>query len=186
MTSPFRNNTARSIIDWIAYVHDRAVTHQCCLRKAVGAGCFKVRTDGHVAKVAIANNGPSAEEHVCTNEVGKCGCAHAEPRAILAALRAGIKERELVMLSSYSPCTNCANIIVDSGLVSLVVYDVLTEHDPRGLEILTRGGVAVATKIEVSVVADYWVSDPENDVSEEFRERLADLRRFLKEVAVDA
>jgi deoxycytidylate deaminase len=45
----------------------------------------------------------------------------------------------MVVLGTYSPCSFCANVLVDAGLVHVVVYDVLTEHDKRGVEILNRG-----------------------------------------------
>jgi len=59
-----------------------------------------------------------------------------------------------IMFCTYSPCTNCANIILDSGVINGVIYDILTEHDTRGLAFLqsqipcvTREELVVAEKV---------------------------------------
>lgn len=118
-----------------------AAKDQKCKRKAVGCGLveFNLNTsEAHL--VAIGVNGPSSGE--CNGEVGKCGCSHAEPRAIMSLMRQNIHSKHL-MICSYSPCTNCANIIVDSQRVNGVVYGIFTDHDPRGVEILRRAGIPV-------------------------------------------
>lgn len=123
---------------------------QRCLRKSVAVVLGKVTYPGPGSigfeAVTGAGNGPSSN-NPCSGEVGKCGCSHAEPRAILQALRLGFGFGptifRLIMLSKYSPCTNCANIICDSHVVKAVVYDILTEHDTRGVDILKLGGIEV-------------------------------------------
>ena len=50
------------------------------------------------------------------------------------------------MLCTYSPCTNCANIILQSGIIEGVVYKILTEHDKRGDEFLRKSIDVLTTK----------------------------------------
>jgi deoxycytidylate deaminase len=62
----------------------------------------------------------------------------------MAAMRQGIWVDpqwvdKFVVVGTYSPCSFCANVIVDAGIAHTVVYDILTEHDKRGVEILNRG-----------------------------------------------
>lgn len=84
-------------------------------------------------------NGPSFNE--CTNEVGRCGCGHAEPKAVIAALER--KLSHLWFLCTYSPCTPCANLIVESKVADTVIFGHTTEHDVRGMDILRRAGLHV-------------------------------------------
>lgn len=115
----------------------RAEENQECKRKAVG--CAIIIANGKDSTVTIfSQNGPSTG-HICSNELGNCGCAHAEPRAILRAVYEHWNHCTLVCM--YSPCTNCANIIVDSGVVDKVVWDIDTNHDMRGLHILKNSGI---------------------------------------------
>jgi len=111
-----------------------------CLRKSVGASIEKLVNDNGspIIRSIFGFNGPSVVGNQCTNVVGNCGCSHAEPRAILQALQDDVfrHETHCLMICTYSPCTTCANIILDSGLVSHLVFDILTEHDKRGYEFL--------------------------------------------------
>ncbi len=112
-----------------------------CKRKSVG--CALLRVDwSNPYSLAQTHNGPSGSGHVCTDEVGNCGCSHAEPRAVISALKTIGKYRykgiKLVCLCQYSPCTNCANILLDSKLICGCVYETLTEHDTRGAVILAQ------------------------------------------------
>ena len=125
-----------------------------CLRKFVGCTvvdpCMNHR-------ICYAKNGPThiqqRNKTQCTNEVGNCGCAHAEPKALLEAVynmtAAGtpdLNKLGLVMVCLYSPCTSCANVIVSADqFIGGVVYRNFTEHDPRGVTILERAGVDILT-----------------------------------------
>lgn len=114
-----------------------AEINQTCLRKAVG--CAAIGKEGEIwTTIAQKHNGPSREGHECTNEVGNCGCSHSEPRVVIAALKNYCEDKKLILVCTYSPCTNCANIVIDSGLFGGVIYDILTEHDKRGAEFLEQ------------------------------------------------
>jgi deoxycytidylate deaminase len=128
-----------------------AVKETTCLRK--GVGCAIIRLTEHwIDTLTVTFNGPSRKGAVCTNEVGNCGCSHAEPRAIQTLLgRYGEGcSNHYWMLCTYSPCTTCANIIIDSGLFSEggVIYHYLTNHDVRGDEFL-RAVMPVVTAKEI-------------------------------------
>jgi deoxycytidylate deaminase len=123
-----------------------AETEQTCLRKAVGVSIIRSGYNGTFDAVTRNHNGPSAQGHQCTNIVGNCGCSHAEPRAILNAIKRGYGwPDKLILLCTYSPCTNCANVINDSKIITAVVYKILTEHDVRGAELLVKAGLDVIT-----------------------------------------
>ena len=139
-----------------AYAQD----NQVCKRKAVGcsAGLIvkatTVRRPFYILEfqsLVTVHNGPTGK-HECTNEVGNCGCGHSEPRAIISMLRRGFNSH-VIMVCTYSPCTNCANIILDSGIVQALFYDILTQHDKRGDEFL-RKNITVYSREELENLTD--------------------------------
>lgn len=109
-----------------------------CKRKLVRCWAFTAyEEDGELTKVLKANNGSN---YICSNEVGNCGCAHAETRVILGLMKTQVPG-PFVLLVNYSPCSNCANLIVDSKLIIAVAYRHVTEHDKRGLAILQKNSI---------------------------------------------
>lgn len=123
-----------------------------CKRKAVGCGIVCINTSicpadpSAVVEVLRTTNGPTPG-HVCTGEVGNCGCAHAEPLAILTLMNLLNRQDKFVLCCNYSPCTRCSHVIIASdqvaGLVSGVVYKRLTTHDVRGRDLLIKAGLTV-------------------------------------------
>ena len=130
--------------------------HSDCKRKTTGCRIVypAEHAQGLFRIVGSAVNGP-AKGHVCTNEVGNCGCMHAEMQAIMGARNYAILVKrsfdDCSLLSDYSPCTNCANIITLNNMylglyyvsVRTVIYRIHTDHDPRGNNILRNSGVKV-------------------------------------------
>lgn len=131
---------ARQILRELALAQSDAELQQVCRRKAVGCAVVELcGITGVFVPWTHAHNGPSRQGHECTNVVGNCGCSHSEPRAMLdiKALSATAKGKpKLVLLCEYAPCTNCANIVLDSGMICGLVYRRETQHDQRGLEYL--------------------------------------------------
>lgn len=127
----------------IKEIHDitwNAQKQTTCKRKGVGCSVIEYR-DNKIERIISTFNGPAHHAFVCTNEVGNCGCCHAEPKAIigtLKAMRLDCRKVIRVMVCTYSPCTNCANIIIESRVIDAIVYDILTEHDKRGAEMLKK------------------------------------------------
>jgi len=114
---------------------------QICKRKSVGCCAIAFNSNGEPFLIGLTVNGP-VRDFECSNEVGNCGCSHAEPRLIIYLLQEDIKKKienePIFLMCTYSPCTNCANIIIESGLFLGVFYDILTEHDKRGEERLRK------------------------------------------------
>ncbi len=123
-----------------------------CKRKAVGCSLVNL-FGGKLRNGFVGTNGPAHLNAQCSGEIGSCGCAHAEPALIVAALRAGYR-KGFVMVCTYSPCVTCANLIICSGLIHGVVRDIFTQypqsgllqHDMRGEQFLISAGIDVITK----------------------------------------
>jgi deoxycytidylate deaminase len=135
-------------------LREAAVRLTRCKRKGVGCGVYSVFCN-HLAMETRAFNGPTEQGPYfdCTNEVGKCGCMHAEIRAILRVLEQGRKSHKHVMFCTYSPCTNCANAILECGFIKGVVYETLTQHDQRGIERL-NASIKVFAATELRILSD--------------------------------
>ena len=119
------------------YIKELAAENLVCKRKAVGCAILEVH-DMHIVKF-FATNGPSHPKNECTNEKGNCGCAHAEPRAIMKYLEGTPKHclsANNIIVTTYSPCTPCVNMIIDSGLFGLAVYEILAPHWARATVML--------------------------------------------------
>ncbi len=110
-----------------------------CKRKGVACGLLQ----GEATKWFF--NGPIGRDPtLCSNEVGNCGCIHAEFRAVENAIRwRQLRGEKASLLVNFSPCTSCANLIAVSGCIERVYYITLTEHDKRGLRHLEKAGVEV-------------------------------------------
>ena len=156
------------IIEDMGLIADNARNRTKCKRKGVGCQLISIEKD-IICSLNYVFNGPSIEGFECTNEVGNCGCMHSEPKAIINALKDQFESKEWIMLCTYSPCTNCANIIIRSGIVKGIVYDILTEHDKRGDKFL-RQSIDVLTlqeiidrKPEVNAIIEGWIkTDPKH------------------------
>lgn len=159
-------------------IEQQAKEQQTCLRKAVGCSICAIKApdvvdDVGIRRLAFQHNGPARSGNPCTNIVGNCGCSHAEPRVIMSVLkmpRLPIREK-LVLFCTYSPCTYCANVIIDSGLVSGLVYDILTEHDTRGLAFL-KSVMPCVTREEIEVASRESVKPPAQQLKEDIVERV--------------
>lgn len=125
------------LLDEVRISKELAEHKTTCLRKGVGCTLILPRIKGSC--IIRASNGPSRSGHKCTNVVGGCGCSHSEPRVIMKAMMSSLfcsYNQKAIMVCTYSPCTNCANIIIDSDIVEGIVWSILTEHDKRGAEFL--------------------------------------------------
>ncbi len=144
---------AKYLVTTLEHDKDWAELQTDCRRKGVGCSLHHWKGDAF-RLFSRKHNGPSRGSHLCTNVTGGCGCSHSEPRVIRDALFQGYRSESLVMVCTYSPCTNCANIIIDSGVVKGIVWDILTEHDKRGAEFL-RSAMDVITKADLLHLLNY-------------------------------
>lgn len=138
---------ARYLLELTEALEPYATKHTRCKRKGVGVRILRLRGT-QILPEAIWVNGPSGVDE-CMNEVGNCGCSHAEPRALMAYAQAvcdnEYKSWPTIMLTAYSPCTNCANIILDSHMIHGTVYMKPTLHDTRGYRFLRSKMPTIST-----------------------------------------
>ena len=106
-----------------------------CKRRAVG--CALLPED--MSRVAgIGYNGPAAGEDNggCRAEEGACGCLHAEANALIKS-QGG---KELIMLTTVSPCEHCAGLLINHGGVFACLYG-REYRDPAGVRRLRAARV---------------------------------------------
>lgn len=121
-----------------AAILQHAESPTMCKRKSVACGLL------YGEKIDWFFNGPIGRDPtLCSNEVGNCGCIHAEFRAVTGALMRQSYGSKFSLLINFSPCTSCANLIAVSCCIDRVYYITLTEHDKRGLKHLEKAGVEV-------------------------------------------
>ena len=128
-----------------------AEKNQVCKRKAVGCTILEIELEQQLIIHYSAINGPSGPNNKCSGEKGNCGCSHSEPRAIIKFLkqsRRNLLRGKTIILTTYSECNNCANIIVDSGIIDVAAYDIYATHWPKGVEIL-KNSMPVWTKQQI-------------------------------------
>jgi deoxycytidylate deaminase len=92
---------------------------------------FGVDKDGNIAS---ASNGNHTEKG-CTNEVGRCGCTHAETNLLKKM------PNPISVTISHSPCINCATALFKAG-VTQVIYDE-EYRIKNGIDYLKARGVEV-------------------------------------------
>ena len=134
-----------SVVEYLIAGSEFAEENSQCKRKGVTCQVFAVvqNSEGPIIRWRSSHyNGPIKDDQsLCSNEVGNCGCVHAEERAALWLMQRRMITDALVAVN-YSPCTRCANLLIETGKVRFVVYRTLTEHDPRGWNHLIAAGIA--------------------------------------------
>lgn len=111
-----------------------------CARLKVG--CVIIDID-HNSILGVGFNGNPLHVTCDSDEPGKCGCVHAEERAIITCKR---RYYEKAIYCTHLPCVMCAKRMILLGGVRRVVY----EHDYRirtSLEIFKREKIEVV-KVE--------------------------------------
>jgi dCMP deaminase len=107
--------------------------------RRLNVGCVIVSTDFRKVLAVGYNGGASGGVNDCdSEEVGRCGCLHAEENAIINC--DSPRTMEKFVLCTNLPCPMCAKRLVNLGGVVQVTY----REDYRvrdGLGILTRGGI---------------------------------------------
>jgi len=125
-------------------------TRATCLRRKVGAVVVK---EGHVLSTGY-NGAPKNMDHCdkagCIREsmgvpTGErhelCRGLHAEQNAIIQAAFFGVSINESVMYITTHPCTVCAKMVVNSGVMEVVYSDDYI--DPLAKSLLLDGGIRV-------------------------------------------
>ena len=104
-----------------------------CKRKSCGCVILEIDLKQQLIQHYTDVNGASGPKNKCSNIKGACGCSHSEPRAIMKYLkrrRLKIKSAHIktILLTTFSSCVNCANIIIDSKVIDAVSYEFLAKH----------------------------------------------------------
>jgi len=107
-----------------------------CSRKQVGAVIIPADLSN---VLAIGYNGPPAGEpnDSCRGGEGSCGCIHSEANALV---KLSIDRKDLILVTTLSPCEHCAGLILNCGKISGVLYGE-EYRDTRGLDLLLKRDV---------------------------------------------
>ena len=110
-----------------------------CTRRQVGALIVKnqrIISDGY-------NGTPSGFENICEDEnnVTKPYVLHAEANAITKIARSNNSSDGATLYVTASPCIECAELIIQSGIKRVVYSEKYRLED--GLELLKRAGIEV-------------------------------------------
>lgn len=110
-----------------------------CDRKKVGAIIVK---DGQIISDGF-NGTPSGHDNTCETEEyeTKWTVIHAECNAILKCAKFGNGSDGATMYQTYSPCKECAKLILQSG-IKRVVYNE-DYKDLSGVEFLKESGIQI-------------------------------------------
>lgn len=89
-----------------------------CKRKKVGCIVFD---EAFTQVFSMGYNGPPAKiaHEYCSGESRACGCIHAEANALL---KLQTSRKDLILLSTTSPCHYCAGLIINHPAVAEVQF----------------------------------------------------------------
>ena len=108
--------------------------------KRTGVGCVVASQDLETI-YAVGYNGTARgfPNDDCRNEVGNCGCIHAETNAIA---KVNTKDPDKVFFITNEPCELCAKLIVNTG-ASLVYFHAkhIRKLPHSGLNVLHKAGI---------------------------------------------
>lgn len=97
--------------------------------------------------VSTGYNGPLPGQSPCAEVCDTtCSCeraVHAEANAVASAAKEGISLNGATLYCNYSPCTKCAELIIQSGITT-VIYEKLYHSSSKALALLKDANVATA------------------------------------------
>lgn len=93
--------------------------------------------------LAYGYNGmPSGMDNACeTDNITNPEVIHAEANAILKCAREGHSTKDAWLFLTHSPCIECAKMILQSGIISLVY--ITKYKDESGINLLKRHAIVV-------------------------------------------
>jgi dCMP deaminase len=74
--------------------------------------------------------------------LSECLCSHAEENAIVQSAYHGISVKDSVLYTTFSPCLQCAKMIINAGIKE-VVYHQRYSIDDVSMRLLHEAGVKV-------------------------------------------
>ncbi|MEA2012805.1 MAG: cytidine/deoxycytidylate deaminase family protein [Verrucomicrobiota bacterium] len=72
----------------------------------------------------------------------QCICCHAEENAIVQSAYHGISVKDSVMYCTYSPCSTCARMIINAGILEVVYKEEYTIHE-RTMRLFDEAGISI-------------------------------------------
>ena len=136
-------NSKQSLLDY-RYLRMARIwaENSYCRRRQVGALVVKdkmIISDGY-------NGTPSGFENVCEDETGTTFpyVLHAEANAITKLARSSNNSDGATLYVTASPCTECAKLIIQSGIRRVVYAEKYRLTD--GIDLLKKAGVKVEYK----------------------------------------
>ena len=142
--------------EYFMKIVDLVKTRSTCLRRQVGALIVKEKriiTSGyngapagitHCAEVGCLRDQlkiPSGERHEL------CRAIHAEQNAIVQAAYTGISVKGATMYVSLQPCSLCAKLMINAGIVKLVYRG--SYPDELAMSMLNESGIELVNFDEV-------------------------------------
>jgi dCMP deaminase len=123
---------------------DVVANQSYCKRKKVGCVIAK---DNHILSTGYNGTIPKTE-NICEDELGftKDIVIHAEINAIAKAVKEGISINGATLYCNYTPCMECAKLIIQSGIKE-VIY--LEEYkDLRPIQYMRKAGILLKKREE--------------------------------------
>jgi dCMP deaminase len=125
-----------------------------CLRRQVGAVIVKdfriVSTGYNGTPMGIKNCTEGGCQRCLLRHQGKlesgekeesCICLHAEQNAIIQAAYLGVSTKGATIYITANPCSTCAKMIINSGIIRVVCYK--NHHDEEGIKLLKKAKVEI-------------------------------------------
>lgn len=134
-------------------VNNYAEQESDCLRAKVGVAMCTGTHDDLIMRY-LAHNG-QVNNRKCSGEQGQCGCFHAEIRVIMKVWKEvssfgaevtkegmkGFENWNWIIVCKWTPCTTCANFILQYGDFISEWYYEYEYRNPRGMHILREAGI---------------------------------------------
>ena len=123
------NNSRISREEYFMEVAKLTAYRSTCPKKSVGAILIK---DNRI--IATGYNGvlPHIDHNKGIDEAGKTHTVHAEANLISFCAKKGIPTEGTVLYTTLSPCDKCAELIIQSGIESVVYLEAYRDHSGTG------------------------------------------------------
>ena len=112
-----------SYFAYIEQIKSKSELESKCRQEQIGSAILEIDVFNEMIIHYAATNGPSSNIK-CS--IINCGCSHAESRVLIQYLkrfRSTTRNIKTILISTHYPCKTCANMIIDSKLIDIVISD---------------------------------------------------------------
>lgn len=99
------------------------------------------RKEPHCDEVGCAKVGPDGKRMPAGS--GLCRGAHAEMNAIANAARKGINLSNSIVYCTFTPCYDCAKVLVNLGIKELIYEQEYPDEDPKVYNLFKKQGIKI-------------------------------------------